>query len=130
MSAFQELNGYYQEWRQLSEQEGSAIRSSDWPKVRGCQEAKFCLQAQIMIATQLFQKELTDQGMDAKEYDRQFRGIVAELILLEERNGSWLNEQKTRALEERDELAKSSSNLRQVRSAYVQGNKTHWNSYS
>jgi hypothetical protein len=130
MSAFQELSDYYREWRRLSELEGAAIRDGKWPEVQSCQDAKFTLQSNIMLATEMFQSELVKSGNDPQEYDRQFRGIVAELIQLEERNGKWLSEQKKKATEESERLARTSSNLRQVRGAYVHGARTHWNSYS
>lgn len=130
MSAFQELSRFYQEWRRLSEAEGSAIQQGQWPSVQECQDAKYTLQSQIMMATELFQSELSHLGRDPQEYDRQFRGIVAELIQLEERNGKWLSEQKKKAVEEAETLANTTNNLRQVRRAYTQGRTPVWNSYS
>jgi hypothetical protein len=130
MSAFQELNGLYQEWRRLSEAEGEAIRRGEWPAVEQCQEAKYKLQSCITMATEVYQSDLAHPGGDPLDYDRQFRGIVADLIQLEERNGKWLEDQKRQAREQLEELARTSSNLRLVRRAYASGRSAAWSSYS
>ena len=130
MSAFQELSRLYQEWRCLSEAEGEAIRRNEWPAVEECQDAKYKLQTLITLATELYQSDLAHPGGDPLDYDRQFRGIVAELIQLEERNGKWLEDQKQRAREQREDLARTTANLRQVRRAYAGDRSAAWTSYS
>ena len=130
MSAFQELSRLYQEWRRLSEAEGEAIRRQEWPVVEDCQGAKYKLQSVITMATELYLADLAHPGGDPADYDRQFRGIVAELIQLEERNGQWLEDQKRRAREQQEELARTTASLRQVRRAYASGKAAAWTSYS
>lgn len=130
MSAFQELSRLYQEWRRLSEAEGEAIRRHEWPAVEECQEAKYKLRSGITMATELYQSDLAHPGGDPLAYDRQFRGIVAELIQLEERNGKWLEDQRRQAREQQADLARTTANLRQVRRAYASDKAAAWTSYS
>ena len=130
MSPFQELTRLYQEWRRLSEAEGDAIRRNEWPVVEDCQGAKYRLQSGITVATELYQSDLDHSGADPLDYDRQFRGIVAELIQLEERNGKWLEDQRRKAREQQEELARTTASLRQVRRAYASGKSAAWTSYS
>jgi hypothetical protein len=130
MSAYQELKSLYQEWRRLSEAEGKAIRLNEWLAVNECQSAKYKLQACITLATETFLSDAAKEGRDAGEYDRQFRGTVAELIQLEERNGLWLEDQMRHARQQQEELSRSARNLRQVHRAYAAAESAAWHSYS
>ncbi len=125
-----ELMALYQEWRDLSEAEGQAIRSAIWSDVDECQNAKGRLQSRILSATELLQADLVARGENPQCYDAEFRNVVAELILLEERNSKWLAEVKEAKLAQRQELNRSSQNLRQVRRAYTRNRQPAWNSYS
>jgi hypothetical protein len=130
MSAHHELLALFDQWRHLTESEGEAIRAATWATVSKCQDAKFKLQARIVLTTELLQAELAAAGLGQGEYDRQFRGIVAELIALEARNSEWLSDQRKRAEQANHELAQTSRNLRQVHRAYAPARQPNWHSYS
>ena len=130
MSARHELMALYQEWRTLTESEGEAIRSATWPQVNQCQTAKSQLQTRILAAHELFQAELAANGLDAPEHEAQYRKTIAELILLEERNGKFLEAQRQRASAKIRELGRTRQNLNQVHRAYAGSREAAWHSYS
>jgi hypothetical protein len=130
MSARNELMALYQEWRTLSEAEGEAIQSAIWPQVNRCQSAKSQLQTRILAAHELFQAELAAHGLDAREHEAQYRKTIAELILLEQRNGEFLDAQRQRAAAQIRELGRTRQNLRHVHRAYAGPREAAWNSYS
>lgn len=131
MSARNDLLNLYQEWRKLTDAEGLAIRSANWPELQYLQDAKFNLQAQIVSATELVHAELARNPGMAQEVNREFRTLLAELIQMEQRNSQWLSEKRQNAEAEMALANQSSRNLRQVHKAYntTQG-PTAWNSYS
>ncbi len=130
MSARNNLMSLYQEWRTLTEAEGEAIRSATWPQVYRCQAAKSQLQARILAAHERFQAELAANGLDAREHEAQYRKTIAELILLEQRNGEFLEAQREQAQAKLRELSRTRQNLRQVQRAYAGAQQPAWNSYS
>jgi len=130
MSAANDLMALYQEWRTLTEAEGEAILSATWPQVNRCQTAKFQLQSRILAAHDLFQAELAAHGLDPQEHEAQYRKTVADLILLEERNGGFLEAQRKQACEQIRSLGRTKQNLRKVHRAYSGAREAAWNSYS
>ena len=130
MDARNQLMDLYQEWRTLSETEGKAIRAATWSRVDACQDAKHGLQPRMLSAVELCQAELKAAGINPQDFDLQLRKIVAELILLEERNSQWLAEQREAALAQARQLDRTSRSLRQVRQAYVGDAAAAWHSYS
>lgn len=130
MTARHNLLNLYQTWRELTEREGEAIRVAAWAQVSRVQEDKAKLQAQIIDATERFQTEMLElHGYQGAE-DSGLRSLLAELIQLEQRNGEWLATQRCQAEKERQELASTSRNLRQVHRAYATSSVSGWESYS
>jgi len=129
MSAHHDLLKVYHEWRDWTVREGEAIRSADWPRMHSCQNAKLELQDRIIRGTQAARAELVRSGGDWTEVEAQLRREVTSLIDLEHRNEASLAEVRGRALAERDELDRSSRQLRQVRS-YAPVVRSAWSSYS
>lgn len=121
MSPTEELSELFRQWRSLTEDEGFAIESGAWNQVEGCQSAKSRLQPRI---TELSQR------VDATTHDRQFRPMVEELMQLERRNGSLLQQKRSDAHEQQQSLDRSQRNLRQIQKSYLPPARMHWQSYS
>jgi hypothetical protein len=130
MSAHSQLLGLYQEWRSWSEMEGAAIQSATWTRVDECQDAKLQLQPRIVNASETLHAELAASQQPFSAYESQLRGIVAELIALEQRNSEWLAEQRKHVQAEADTLNRTGGHLRQVRRAYAPNRESAWHSYS
>src|SRR6185436_14511338 len=58
MNASSQLRSLYEQWRLLTEQEGTAIRAADWTRVGECQSEKKRLQPHIQKADDELQDEL------------------------------------------------------------------------
>lgn len=130
MSARHNLLNLYQTWRELTETEGEAIRLGAWTQVSQAQEDKSRLQAQIIAATERFRDELQAIHGHPGVEDTGLRGVLAELIQLEHRNGEWLATRRSQAEQEQQELASTARNLRQVHRAYASASSSAWESYS
>ena len=130
MNARSQLLELYFRWKRLSETEGTAILAANWSEVSRCQNDKAALQYGIITAHELLQKELSKCEGDPRMNDPQIRSIVIELILLEQRNGQWLDEQKEKAQQENRALTKTTKNLRAVHKAYASARSEVWHSYS
>jgi hypothetical protein len=130
VNARSQLLELYHQWKELSEFEGIAILAANWNEVSRCQSGKAALQYGIITAHELLQKELSPGISDPRVTDPQIRSIVTELILLEQRNGQWLDEQEEKAQEQNRALSKTSKNLRAVHKAYVSPQACVWHSYS
>jgi hypothetical protein len=129
VSARDRLFKVYAEWRTWTEQEGDAIRTSDWTRVRSCQRAKMELQPQILRCTDDARTEITRAGAAWSGTEQDLRKVVATLIELETRNGEILADLRQRAREEQDQLDRTTRSLRQVRS-YAPAAQSGWSSYS
>jgi hypothetical protein len=125
-----ELFGLYEQWRQLSESEAAAIQSAAWPRVQDCLNAKFQLQAQILISREGLDVEITSGRLNRSEFEASLRQVVGELIRLEAYNSELLAEQHKNAQTRTTELRDASRNLRQMRRAYTSPPSAHWHSYS
>ncbi len=121
MSATDELVALYEQWRNLTEDEGRSIEAGAWPEVEHFQSAKRRLQPRI---TELSQR------IDAETHEGQFRAVVESLMELERRNSSTLVRKRQVAEEQRLELDQATRNLRQLHKSYVPSSRTHWQSYS
>ena len=130
MNCQETVNALYEDWRILSESEGSAIASSDWDRVAQCQEAKQQLQDRLIVATEALQKEAVAQGQNPKRTERGLRPIVERLIQLELRNQELLASRRQAVASEKAELEKTDRNLRQVQHAYGTPRDVAWQSYS
>jgi hypothetical protein len=119
----------YTHWKDLTEREGQAILNCDWPRVRECQSAKQSLQNEIIRATDLARASF-GTPIQEREFVAAIRGRVNELIQLETKNNSILEERLAFANQQKVELSKTSRRLRQVRHSYALAREPIWNSYS
>ena len=121
MTPDDELAGLYDQWRDLTEEEGRAIEAADWSRVAVCQSGKSRLQPRIV--------EVAGR-IEAAAHERQFQPVVAQLIEVEQANRGRLQQQRDSAQERRQELDRSSRHLRQLHQAYAPASRTNWQSYS
>jgi hypothetical protein len=126
MDAHAQLLELYQEWKRLTEEEGAAIRSSDWAGVRHCQKTKQELQPQIIRATDVAK---VAPG-DGREFEAQIRECVNELIRLETRNSETLERRLEEVERSREELDQTSIRLKRVQKSYTRGRGSSWDEYS
>jgi hypothetical protein len=129
MSAKDRLFDTYAEWRRWTEEEGDAIRQSDWPKVHSCQRAKLELQPRIMKFTDDARTETVGTGTRWEDIEKDLRREVASLIQMETRNGQVLDTVRRLAQAEQAELDRSRRQLQRVRS-YAPVRTSVWSSYS
>jgi hypothetical protein len=130
MSAENQLQDAYREWRRLAETEGDAIRNRNWPLVSDCQNALEQLQPQIVRFTQQAQEEWTRLGADRAGQEKSFRAMVAELIEIESRNKELLDQVRHEAQSRFGQLSQASHTLRQVQRSYAPAQPTAWTSFS
>ena len=121
MNSVRELAALYEQWRSLTEAESEALEAAAWAQVEQYQAAKSQLQPRITEVT---------QRLDASVLEREFRPVVEELMRLERRNDALLQRQRHAAERQRQELDRTSRNLRQIHKSYVPPVRTHWHSYS
>jgi hypothetical protein len=121
MNAVSELTALYEQWQSLTESESQAIEAAAWVQVEQYQAAKSRLQPRITEVT---------QRLDATVLEREFRPVIEELIRLEHRNNALLQQQRSAAERQRQELDRTSRSLRQIHKSYVPPVRTHWQSYS
>lgn len=121
MTPAEELSGLYAQWRTLTEEEGAAIESGAWNQVEQYQSAKARLQPRIVEVSERVETVL---------HALQFRPLVEDLMALERRNSSRLRESRQAAELQKQDLDKSSRNLRQLHKTYAPSARTHWHSYS
>jgi hypothetical protein len=121
MNPAQEFPALLDQWRQLSEEEGNAISSGAWTQVEHFQSAKARLQPRITEVT---------QRIEPGVFQAQFRPLLDELMQLERRNSSLLEQKRSVAQEQERSLDRTQRNLRQIQKSYTPKVRTHWHSYS
>ena len=121
MSPVDELAALYAQWRSLTEGEGEAIESRAWTQVEHYQSAKSRLQPRIVEVS---------QRIEVAVHELQFRQAVEELTTMERSNAARLRDSRHSAEQEKQDLDKSSRNLRQLHKSYVPPARSHWQSYS
>ncbi len=120
----------YNLWREATLAEGRAIESGCWGEVAEQQSCKDQLKRRIVATTEAWQLRWPQTGETAKDYERQFRPIVDEMIALETRNATSLalcREQTSVALAGLD---RATGALRGVQRAYGSSREANWTSYS
>ncbi|HLP75562.1 MAG TPA: hypothetical protein VK327_01480 [Candidatus Paceibacterota bacterium] len=130
MSANDQLQLAYQQWRQLAEAEGEAIRGSNWPAVERCQNSLHELQPQIIHWTQEARDEWKKLGRDVSSEENSLRSIIGELIEIERRNCVWLNEVQETTRAQMADLNQCGYTLRQVHRSYSHTRGPAWSSFS
>ncbi len=124
-SAEERLFGLYAEWRRLSEVEGQAITAGQWREMERQQNLKEQLKTQIFQATVC----VTETQAPA-DYERSFRPVVDELILLETRNHELLWTRRQKVQRELEDLSCTRRQLRGIHRAYQSPHGGGWHSYS
>ncbi len=94
------------------------------------QEAKRSLQEAISRAIREWEAAHASDGVGRRHLEREFGGLVQDLIQLESRNLESLEAQLRQANARRTELESSAANLRLIRDAYGHGRPSLWHSYS
>lgn len=130
MSAYRDLEADYQEWRQLAEAEGEAIRTGDWIQVCNCQNALQFLQPRIIQHTVAAQEECAATHGNATEQEEGVRALVRPLIDLERRNATLLDERLRSAEAELGKFKLATQNLRRIQSRYAPAQTAAWSSFS
>ena len=121
MSPAEELSALYEQWRCVTEAEGAAIEAGSWSQVQQYQSAKARLQPRIVEVS---------QRLDAATHEELFRPVVEALIQLERTNSVRVEKQRQAAQQQKQELDRSSRQLRQVHQSYVPQARAHCQSYS
>ena len=129
MQAVEELWRAYQDWKRLTEEEGTAIQHSHWYEVHSAQQQKRVLQADIVRLTDQIKANFTTQREEGK-FDTRLRGIVNELILLETQNSAKVQAMMSAAEDQRRNLLLAAQRLRQVHSRYVPARDPLWENLS
>jgi hypothetical protein len=119
----------YDDWKELTEREGNAIRSTDWVEVRRCQRAKEQLRPKIVTVTERL-KTQASSDLERTELNGRIRACVNELIELERKNSSTLEQRMAEIQQERAALDETSSRLRKVHQTYAPAQPPIWNQYS
>jgi hypothetical protein len=121
MSPELEFTALLDKWRRLTEEEGCAISAGNWAQVENFQSAKSLLQPRI--------SEVRERIAPAR-HESQFRPIIDELIRLERRNQSLIDNRRKAAQEQERDLNRSDRNLRQIHKSYLPPARALWQSYS
>jgi hypothetical protein len=125
-----QLLDLYQQWKALTEEEGAAILASDWEAVARCQKKKQLLQPLILRASESQNAGNGESSKGDSYLQDRIREAVNELIQLETKNSATLSERITTANAKRDNLNRTSKQLRQVHRSYVPAQGSVWNQYS
>jgi hypothetical protein len=129
MILISELWDLYREWKHLTEMEGGAIDHSDWPEVHRCQAAKLQLQNNIICLTDIARNRC-ESASEQSEMQTGIRTRVNELIAMESRNSSVLEQRLSVLKQEKDQLNQTSRRVRQLHESYAPAQGPVWNTYS
>jgi hypothetical protein len=121
MNPANELYTLYDQWRQLTEDEGRAIDSGTWHQLENCQVAKVRLQLRITEIS---------HGLNTSGHEARTRSLIGRLIHMERQNGARLMEKREATEAEHQVLDGTVRKLRQLRRSYVPSTRAHWESYS
>jgi len=129
MQSVEELWKAYQDWKRLTEQEGTAIQRSQWFEVQSAQARKRLLQTDIIRLTDQI-KASVNSSVEQERFDSRLRGTVNELILLETQNNLRVQTMIAAANDQRRNLDVTASRLRQVHNRYVPTREPVWENLS
>lgn len=121
MKPVEELHALYEQWRLLTQEEGRGIERADWEQVALSQAGKSRLQPRIVEVS---------QRIEAAVHELQFRPVVDQLIMLERTNRELLERQRDAGQQRKQELDRSSRQLKQLHKSYVPPGRPNWHSYS
>ncbi len=129
MQSVEELWRAYQDWKRLTEQEGTAIQRSQWFEVESAQAQKRLLQSEIVrLSDQI--KASINSNIEKEQFDSRLRGTVNELILLETQNNVKIQAMMSAAEDQRRNLMLTANRLRQVHNRYVPARDPVWENLS
>ena len=129
MQSVEELWRAYQDWKRLTEQEGTAIQRSQWFEVESAQAQKRLLQIEIVrLSDQI--KASINSSIEQDQFDSRLRGTVNELILLETQNNLKVQAMMSAAEDQRRNLMMTANRLRQVHNRYVPAREPVWENLS
>jgi hypothetical protein len=123
------LRARYEQWRQLTEAEETAISAGKWTQVELLQKTKRQLQSFIDDARRDLRAACQTYGGIAQEIEQEFRSLVEELLASEARNKQALVQRRTQVTAEEQRLQQAIQNLHQIRGAYALPRPAHWESY-
>ncbi|HZM03029.1 MAG TPA: hypothetical protein VFC44_08385 [Candidatus Saccharimonadales bacterium] len=130
MNARQDIARLLEQWLQLTQEEGAAIKAALWPAVKRIQAQKAALQTPLTEAAQRWAEEdSSNGGLNAAL--QPFRAEVGRILSLLTRNGEALAAQLRRAQAEQELLDQATRNLSKIEGSYVRHlSPTAWHSYS
>jgi hypothetical protein len=130
MSAGDDLDHAYSEWRRLAEAEGKAIRAGDWGFVADCQKALRNLQSVIDRLSNSNREEspLKESSISVRRLPS--RASVLELIELQRQNLATLQQRRERLSAHVEQLSRTVRNLRGLQRSYASPPPAAWNSFS
>ena len=129
MQSVEELWRAYQDWKRLTEQEGTAIQRSQWFEVQSAQAQKRLLQSEIVRLTDQIKANI-NSSIEKDQFDARLRGTVNELILLETQNNVKVQAMMSAAEDQRRNLMLTANRLRQVHNRYVPTREPVWENLS
>jgi len=129
MQSVEELWRAYQDWKRLTEEEGTAIQRSQWFEVESAQAQKRLLQTEIVRLTDQIKASL-NSSIEQEQFNSRLRGTVNELILLETQNNLRVQTMIAAANDQRRNLDVTASRLRQVHNRYVPTREPVWENLS
>lgn len=130
MTASEELQSAYQEWRRLARAEGEAIRDGNWPLVAEYQDAMQKLQPRIIHCAKAAREEWARLGPIGASKEKDAQALLAELIEIERRNNALLNSVRHSSQAQLGELQQAEHTLRQVQRSYAPAPPSVWTSFS
>ncbi len=129
MNAERHLVEAYQEWRGLAETEGAAIGASDWNLVSACQAALKQLQERITRFSLEVREEWSKSNSNHATKEKVLQMTIQELIQIEHRNQTLLQELREAAKLKLDQLGHAGWNLKQLHRSYGSGHPVLRNSF-
>ena len=130
MSAEQDLDAAYLEWRRLAESEGQAIQACNWSLLSACQKALANLQQRITQLSRAAKAEWEKSGAARKAKEKKIHATIHELIALEQRNDTLLKSVRQNALQQLEQLDRAGHNLKRIHRSYSGESPLAWTSYS
>ena len=125
-----QLQVAYAEWRRLAEAEGQAIRTGNWTLMHDCQEAVAALRKRIDSLNGSDAAEAKHSTGRLEPARPDLRGTILDLIELQRKNLSALDERRRRLTEHVETLARASRNLREIQRSYCTPAAGVFSSYS
>ncbi len=122
------LLALYRRWEELTHRERESILAEAWGNLQTFQAEKYKLQNQIIQVTDRIERPFDESG-PLREYWRNLRCVIAELIQLETRNGELVDSRKRSAQAELLELESSSKTLKRLHRSYASKGGENWTSY-